>query len=65
MQDRAFRIGQKRDVMVFRLIATGTLDELIYMRQMCAHEASQLCVVCLCAASALELPSLDELQSKL
>jgi hypothetical protein len=52
MQDRAFRIGQKRDVMVFRLIATGTLEELIYMRQMCAHEPSQLCVVSLCAASA-------------
>ncbi|KAL4854168.1 hypothetical protein ACK3TF_005019 [Chlorella vulgaris] len=32
-QDRAFRIGQKRDVSVYRLIAAGTLEECIYDRQ--------------------------------
>ena len=32
-QDRAFRIGQKRDVEVTRLVARGTIEELIYQRQ--------------------------------
>lgn len=32
-QDRAFRIGQKRDVDVIRLVASGTIEELKYMRQ--------------------------------
>ena len=32
-QDRAFRIGQRRDVNVFRLVAAGTLEEMIYTRQ--------------------------------
>ena len=32
-QDRAFRIGQRRDVAVYRLIAAGTLEEMIYTRQ--------------------------------
>jgi SNF2 family DNA or RNA helicase len=31
--DRAFRIGQKRDVDVYRLVAAGTVEERIYMRQ--------------------------------
>jgi SNF2 family DNA or RNA helicase len=26
-QDRAFRIGQRRDVSVYRLICTGTIEE--------------------------------------
>ncbi len=34
-QDRAFRIGQRRDVAVFRLVAAGTLEETIYTRQVC------------------------------
>lgn len=34
-QDRAFRIGQRRDVAVYRLIAAGTLEEMIYTRQAC------------------------------
>lgn len=34
-QDRAFRIGQRRDVAVYRLIAAGTLEEMIYTRQVC------------------------------
>jgi hypothetical protein len=32
--DRAYRIGQKRDVQVFRLVARGTLEELKYLRQL-------------------------------
>eukprot|EP00750_Incisomonas_marina_P033764 INCI9952.6.p1 GENE.INCI9952.6~~INCI9952.6.p1 ORF type:complete len:388 (-),score=70.54 INCI9952.6:419-1537(-) len=32
-QDRAFRIGQRRHVTVYRLISMGTVDELMYMRQ--------------------------------
>ena len=32
-QDRAFRIGQRRDVAVYRLVAAGTLEETIYTRQ--------------------------------
>ena len=32
-QDRAFRIGQNRDIDVYRLVARGTIEELMYMRQ--------------------------------
>jgi len=32
-QDRAFRIGQLRDVDVVRLVARGTIEELMYARQ--------------------------------
>lgn len=31
--DRAYRIGQKRDVVVYRLITSGTVEEKIYRRQ--------------------------------
>lgn len=31
--DRAFRIGQLRDVDVYRLVTSGTIEELIYTRQ--------------------------------
>lgn len=31
--DRAYRIGQCRDVTVFRLISLGTVEEIIYLRQ--------------------------------
>eukprot|EP00934_Nitzschia_sp_Nitz4_P000067 Nitzschia sp. Nitz4//scaffold38_size140716//41140//46477//NITZ4_003135-RA/size140716-augustus-gene-0.121-mRNA-1//1//CDS//3329550042//67//frame0 len=33
-QDRAYRIGQARDVEVLRLVAQGTIDELRYLRQL-------------------------------
>jgi SNF2 family DNA or RNA helicase len=33
-QDRAFRIGQNRDVKVVRLVAQGTIEEHMYMRQL-------------------------------
>ncbi|XP_069481800.1 DNA excision repair protein ERCC-6-like 2 isoform X2 [Ambystoma mexicanum] len=31
--DRAYRIGQCRDVKVFRLISLGTVEEIVYLRQ--------------------------------
>jgi hypothetical protein len=31
--DRAFRIGQRRNVNVYRLVATGTIEEPMYSRQ--------------------------------
>ncbi|KAH8833776.1 P-loop containing nucleoside triphosphate hydrolase protein [Flagelloscypha sp. PMI_526] len=31
--DRAFRFGQRRDVHVYRLLAAGSIEELIYARQ--------------------------------
>ena len=31
--DRAHRIGQTRDVEVVRLISKGTIEEMIYLRQ--------------------------------
>ena len=31
--DRAFRIGQRRNVNVYRLVATSTVEEAIYGRQ--------------------------------
>ena len=33
-QDRAYRIGQTKEVQVYRLVTEGTLEELIYMRQL-------------------------------
>jgi len=33
-QDRAFRIGQRRDVEVFRLVSAGSIEERIYQRQL-------------------------------
>lgn len=32
-QDRAYRYGQKNEVDVFRLVSPGTVEELVYMRQ--------------------------------
>jgi superfamily II DNA or RNA helicase len=33
-QDRAYRIGQKRNVLVIRLVSRGTIEELKYIRQL-------------------------------
>lgn len=32
-QDRAYRIGQKHNVYVYRLISIGTIEEMMYIRQ--------------------------------
>ena len=33
-QDRAYRLGQTRDVTVFRLISAGCIEEIVYLRQL-------------------------------
>jgi len=39
-QDRAFRIGQLRDVTVYRLVGANTVEELMYMRQVDKSQAT-------------------------
>jgi hypothetical protein len=39
-QDRAYRIGQQRNVTVYRLIAAHTLEEQIYLRQVAKQHAA-------------------------
>ena len=41
-QDRAYRIGQTRDVEVFRLICTGTIEEIIYARQIYKQQQANI-----------------------
>ncbi|KAL3134837.1 hypothetical protein ABBQ32_007805 [Trebouxia sp. C0010 RCD-2024] len=43
-QDRAFRIGQRRDVGVFRLVSTGTLEEMVYARQIYKQQAANTAI---------------------
>ena len=43
-QDRAFRLGQLRDVHVYRLLGAGTLEELVYSRQLYKQQQSNLAV---------------------
>jgi hypothetical protein len=33
-QDRAYRLGQQREVEVYRLLTQGTIEEMMYMRQL-------------------------------
>ena len=42
--DRAFRIGQTRDVSVYRLVAAGTIEEGIYMRQISKQQQAAVAV---------------------
>ena len=41
-QDRAYRIGQTRDVEVFRLVSQGTLEEIIYARQIYKQQQASI-----------------------
>lgn len=41
-QDRAYRIGQTENVSVFRLVAKGTVEEIIYMRQLYKQELKKV-----------------------
>ena len=41
-QDRAFRIGQKKDVKVYRLIAAGSIEENVYGRQIYKQQLSNI-----------------------
>ncbi|XP_043914869.1 DNA excision repair protein ERCC-6-like 2 [Protopterus annectens] len=42
--DRAYRIGQCRDVRVFRLISLGTVEEIIYLRQLYKQQLQYVAV---------------------
>ncbi|KAG2411890.1 hypothetical protein HFD88_009446 [Aspergillus terreus] len=41
-QDRAYRIGQSRDVEVFRLISAGTVEEIVYARQIYKQQQANI-----------------------
>ncbi|KAJ6420436.1 hypothetical protein OIU84_027888 [Salix udensis] len=43
-QDRSFRYGQKRHVVVFRLLAAGSFEELVYSRQVYKQQLSNIAV---------------------
>ncbi|CBI21870.3 hypothetical protein VitviT2T_017675 [Vitis vinifera] len=43
-QDRSFRYGQKRHVVVFRLLAAGSLEELVYSRQVYKQQLSNIAI---------------------
>ncbi|KAH8893398.1 hypothetical protein GQ53DRAFT_745654 [Thozetella sp. PMI_491] len=41
-QDRAYRIGQVRDVDVFRLVSAGTIEEIVYARQVYKQQQANI-----------------------
>ena len=41
-QDRAYRIGQVRDVEVFRLVSAGTIEEIVYARQVYKQQQAEI-----------------------
>lgn len=41
-QDRAYRIGQTRDVEVFRLVSAGTVEEIVYARQIYKQQQANI-----------------------
>lgn len=41
-QDRAYRIGQIRDVDVFRLVSAGTIEEIVYARQIYKQQQANI-----------------------
>ncbi|KAK2756960.1 hypothetical protein FQN54_004928 [Arachnomyces sp. PD_36] len=41
-QDRAYRIGQHRDVEVFRLVSAGTIEEIVYARQIYKQQQANI-----------------------
>lgn len=41
-QDRAYRIGQLRDVEVFRLVSAGTVEEIVYARQIYKQQQANI-----------------------
>ncbi|XP_046356993.2 DNA excision repair protein ERCC-6-like 2 isoform X1 [Haliotis rufescens] len=43
-QDRAYRIGQRKDVNVYRLISVGTIEENIYLRQIYKQQLGNVAV---------------------
>ena len=43
-QDRSYRIGQKKHVSVYRLVSKGTIEEMVYLRQLWKQELHASCV---------------------
>lgn len=43
VSSRAFRIGQSRDVIVYRLITEGTVEEMVYLRQVYKQVKDKRC----------------------
>ena len=43
-QDRSFRFGQRRHVIVYRLLAAGSLEELVYSRQIYKQQLLNIAV---------------------
>ncbi|ESP05258.1 hypothetical protein LOTGIDRAFT_103296, partial [Lottia gigantea] len=43
-QDRAYRIGQRQDVQVYRLISAGTIEENVYLRQIYKQQLGNVVV---------------------
>ncbi|QUC15879.1 uncharacterized protein UV8b_00120 [Ustilaginoidea virens] len=41
-QDRAYRFGQTRDVDVFRLVSVGTVEEIVYARQVYKQQQANI-----------------------
>jgi len=41
-QDRAYRIGQTRDVEVYRLVSAGTVEEIVYARQIYKQQQANI-----------------------
>ena len=41
-QDRAYRLGQVRDVEVFRLVSAGTIEEIVYARQIYKQQQANI-----------------------
>ncbi|EUC42795.1 hypothetical protein COCMIDRAFT_102617 [Bipolaris oryzae ATCC 44560] len=41
-QDRAYRIGQTRNVEVFRLVSSGTIEEVVYARQIYKQQQANI-----------------------
>ncbi|KAL8757482.1 MAG: hypothetical protein Q9199_002175, partial [Rusavskia elegans] len=41
-QDRAYRIGQVRDVEIFRLVSAGTIEEIVYARQIYKQQQANI-----------------------
>lgn len=44
-QDRSFRFGQRRHVTVYRLLAAGSIEELVYSRQIYKQQLFNIGVV--------------------